>query len=208
MRAFLYDVLQRNEGQVLTRELIIGIAATMPESAQSQAIPVDLIPSETFEIAGQEFTIGAAYYGTVLDGLKELHRLHWEETESHRHELGFNMDYEAYLRLEHIGQLIVFCVWDAEGRLIGHCTMKVFKSMHSQVLSAEEDSLFLMKEYRGNGLARRLILFLEKYLRRLGVKEIEATTKAVNGAGRFLERLGYSHVGEVMYKMLGESSDV
>jgi GNAT superfamily N-acetyltransferase len=130
-----------------------------------------------------------------------LHKVHWDETEGHRHGLPFNPDYAAFARYERAGRYVVLTL-RANGRLSGNCAMYLDKSMHTQTIIAAEDTLYLLPEVRKGRVARHFVAYIERAMRQLGAREIHITVKTVNKAGRFFQMLGYRHVENGLMKIL------
>ena len=69
--------------------------------------------------------------------------------------------------------------------------MYITKSMHTQKTVANEDTWFLLPEYRKGRNAIRFYQFVEDEMKRLGVEKITMTAAPYNGACRIMEYLGY-----------------
>jgi GNAT superfamily N-acetyltransferase len=69
---------------------------------------------------------------------------------------------------------------------------------------AEEDTIYILPEYRKGRLGVRLIRYVEYVLANMGVTEIRVTVKTVNEVGRLLQHLGYNHTGNQLTKILQE----
>src|SRR5690606_21899359 len=126
----------------------------------------------------------------ILMEIKPLHRAHWEETEAHRHALGFDPDYATFIRYERAGRYLLFTLRN-EGNLSGNCAMYMDLNTHTQTLLATEDTLYLLPQARKGKVAARFVGYVEDALRQLGVREISVTVKTANKAGRFFRLLGY-----------------
>lgn len=194
----LIGLLRANLGAVLSVELAADICMA------ASAVP-RLIPSGAIEGLGrgghQGFTFALERVEDIVAEMKPLHREHWNETESHRHGLELNPDYEAFTRYERSGRYLLFTL-RKDGRLLGNCAVYLDRSAHTQTLIATEDTLYLLPEARQGRVARRFVAYVENSLRELGVREIHITVKTVNKAGRFLQMLGYRHVENGLLKIL------
>jgi GNAT superfamily N-acetyltransferase len=164
-----------------------------------------LIPSEAIDglRRGEHegFAFGVERIEDIAAEIKPLHRAHWNETESHRHGLELNPDYETFTGYERSGKYLLFTL-RKDGRLLGNCAVYLDRSTHTRTLIATEDTLYLLPEARRGGVARRFVAYVENALRELGVREIHITVKMVNKAGRFLQMLGYRHVENGLMKIL------
>lgn len=193
----LHEILWRNQGQVLTPELIVGIlqgAAYVPDRY------IDFSTVEPREYKGYVFHVER--YETALPELRELHKLHWQETEKYRHEIPLNPDYAGFIAQDKAGMLVLFTI-RKDGELVGQSTMKVHVSMHSQTLVASEDSLFLRQDHRGGFMMVRFIRYMDDVLTHLQVREVRVSSKMVNSADKLMIRAGFKPFATQLVKMLG-----
>jgi GNAT superfamily N-acetyltransferase len=195
----LVEALQRNYGNTLTPELALGLLNALQQKDLSSQINLEEIPSEEY----QGFTIKAEYMGEILDELKPLHAEHWKETEKYRHGLQLNPDYGYMIDREQQGRFMLFTVRQDE-LLVGNCMMYLSKSTHTQKWVAEEDTIFILPEYRKGRLGVRLIRYVDDVLRNMGISEIRVTTKTVNSTENLMKRLGYTHTGNQLTKVFEE----
>lgn len=195
----LYECLKRNIGNVLTPELVMGIVAASNQTDDSAAINVEDIPPQ--EVSGG--LIQAERIADCLDEIKFVHEQHWKETEQYRHGIPLNPDYNYIVNAERLGRFILFTV-RSDGKLVGNCMMYLSKSTHTQKWVAEEDTIFILPEYRKGRLGVRLIRYVEDVLRNMGVTEIRVTVKTVNRVGELLQHLGYQHTGNQLTRILQE----
>ena len=194
----LVSLLRTHIGQPLTPDLaadICLIANQVPTLIPFGAI--ERIKSAEY----REFTFSVERIEDIADEIKPLHLTHWQETESHRHDLPFNPDYETFFRYEHAGRYILFTLRRG-GELLGNCAMYLDKSAHTQTLIATEDTLYLLPEARKGRTAMQFVDYIEKALKQLGTREITITVKTVNTAGKFFRVLGYKHVEDGLIKIL------
>lgn len=140
-----------------------------------------------------------------LEGFLDLALDHWHETEAFRHGQGFNPDMDRYLRYNEINFYLWYSARDA-GRLVGHASMYVSQSMHTQKRIATEDCWFLKPEYRQGWNAVRFHKFVEQDLRTRGVVEITQSAKN-EAVGRVLQFLGYSATSQNYSKSLVLAAD-
>lgn len=199
MNKALFAILNGNIGEELTHGLALEIvrAASMLE----EAVSIDRI-KRILPATHEDFSFDIEKISLIEEEIKPLHLAHWNETESHRHDLPFNPDYTTFARYEQAGRYILFAL-RSEGRLVGNCAMYVDRSAHTQTLMATEDTLYLLPEARKGTVAKAFVAYVEASLLQLGVKEINITVKTVNRAGLFFQRLGYKHVENGLTKILG-----
>lgn len=188
------------------KDRVLDAAAIIAVVNEAMARPDSAIPLDQFEpVEMRGFVFAVERYADRLDEMKRLHAAHWAETEKHRHGLLLNPDYDGFLRMERDGRLLLFTIRHG-GELVGHTTMKLARSMHTQTRFAEEDSLFLRADHRGNAFAVLSFLkYVESALERLGVVEIRCSTKLVNGADKLLMRAGFAPVAVQLVKMIGKA---
>jgi len=192
----LMSALQRNLGNVLTPELASGLYM----AAQEQPTPIDLhsIPKDTH----WSYSLAVERIEDCVDEIKPLHAAHWEETESYRHSLPLNVDYEYMINAERTGRFMLFTLRGPDHELVGNCMMYLTRSTHTRQWIAEEDTIFIRKDHRKGRLGIKLIRYVETVLNALGITEIRVTVKTVNRAGDLLRALGYQHTANQLTKVL------
>jgi hypothetical protein len=193
----LASILWRNQGQVLTPEMILGLlqGASMPPPA---FIPVD-------QFAPQEcgsYVFAVERFEPAISELHPLHEAHWAETEKHRHGLELNYDYARMAGLDRTGALLLFTI-RRDGELVGHCGQVIGVSSHSKTKYADEDALFLRMDCRGGRTSIKFIRYIEDCLVQIGVKEIRVSAKMVNSADKLLMKCGFAPVATLLVKLVG-----
>lgn len=192
------DILWRNQGQVLTPELIIGItAAANTQPPVDHALINRFAPEDRFHEHGK-YVFGVERLVECFDEIRQQHLDQWNEVERVRD--NFNPDYETGISSELAGRRIQFTV-RSEGKLVGNCACYVSKSIHTQNWKATEDTMYIAPDHRRGMLATRFFKFCEEKLRQLGVKEITVTTKVSNDVHRLWERQGYVFSDRVLSKV-------
>lgn len=146
-------------------------------------------------------TFGIEPLAECWDGMIEMARQHWNETEGYRHGQPFAPSFERYNQYAQAGWFLQFIARDGE-KMAGYAGIYLCPSMHSQQLLATEDTWFLLPEYRKGRNAIQFYRFVEDECKRRGVVEIMMTAKLTNGAGRILEYLGYQVVARQFSKHL------
>lgn len=196
----LMDALERNVGNVLTPELVAGLLM----AAQEPKNPIDV-----HGIAGKthwDYAFAVERMRDVLHEVKPLHELHWAETESYRHSLPLNVDYEYMINTEDAGRFMLFTLRGPDHEMVGNCMMYLTRSTHTKQWIAEEDTIFIHPKHRKGRLGIKFIQYVEEVLSGLGITEIRVTVKTVNRAGDLLQALGYQHTANQLVKVLGESN--
>lgn len=133
--------------------------------------------------------------------LSPLWEAHWNETESHRIEEEYNPNIEEYINLNRLGLFFQFVVRD-DGVAIGHAGIHCYRSLQSQALIAAEDSYYILPEYRGMGLGRKLISYVEKFMAWKGAKMLIMVAKNGNHGHKLLDKMGYNDIGRQYFKRL------
>lgn len=193
-------ILVKYKGQTLDAATIIEIVNEAC-AAPDRRVPIAHIAP--MELRG--FVFAVERYADCLDELKLLHAAHWQETEKYRHGLELNPDYDGFLRMEMAGALLLFTI-RRDGELVGQTTMKTYTSMHSQTKVANEDSLFLRADCRGNAFVMlSFIRYVVDVLEAIGVVEIRVSSKLVNKADKLMVRAGFTPFAIQLVKMVGKA---
>lgn len=181
-------------GQVLTPEIAAEIEASVA------LVPDESIDPEQFGVLSYAgYAIKAERFKDIQDELHVLHKLHWQETEKHRHGLEMDPDYAEFCRRERAGGLLQFTLRNGN-ELVGNMRMYLSTSIHTQTRYASEDTIFIKPEHRGGFAAMAMMRFAEKCLLSLGIREIRGNSKLVNHADVLMRRLGYTPVATEFVK--------
>ena len=191
----LAEYLTSRIGYPVDKDFIDGLSAIL--MGETQPKPLDALPV----LRVGEFTVEAVRLADTLDEMRELHTLHWKETEAELFGDNMNPDYEAYLKMERDGSMLFFGLFHG-GSLVGDCAIRFHRSLHTQETEAEECALFIRREYRGRGLAGKFVGYVEEYLKKLGVVGLTVTAKSVNRADKFFEHAGFKLAAKQYYKQL------
>jgi GNAT superfamily N-acetyltransferase len=141
---------------------------------------------------------------TTEDEAKELLELHYAEIALNKDKIKLNPNWEAYHELEDNNNLKIFTARDS-GKLVGYFVVIVGTSLHyKDHLFAENDILYLHKDYRKGWTGIRLIRFVENCMLEDGVSLMKINTKVHQNFGVILDRLGFNNTEEVYTKYLGE----
>ena len=141
---------------------------------------------------------------TCVDDIQELIRLHWEEIATSKDKIKLNPDYDAYERLEQANILKIFTARD-DGKLVGYFVVIVGVNLHyKDHLFAENDIIYLHKDYRKGFTGIKLIKFVEKYLKQDGVSVLKLNTKVHQPFDQLMSYLKFDLVERVYTKYLGD----
>lgn len=182
----LSQILWRNQGQVLTPELISGIlhgADYTPDNS------IDVGQFAPCEYNG--YTFAVERYQDIVDEIKPLHKLHWEEVDERLAVLPLNPDYPRYVKINREGRSLKFTV-RKNGELVGYCLVMLSKSLHTQTNYAYEDALFMRKDHRGGFTIIQFVKYMVRCLAGIGVREIRVTSKTSNKAHLLMQRAGFT----------------
>ena len=136
----------------------------------------------------------------------KLAEMHYKESQLFRRGQSFNPKFERYNQYAQMGCFIQFTVRD-EGRMVGYGGVYLVPSMHTQELTAMEDTWFLLPEYRKGWNAMKFFKFMEKVVKERGAKEVTLTVPAGIGTGILCERMGYNRIAEMYNKQLLKLQD-
>jgi len=91
------------------------------------------------------------------------------------------------------------CVATKGDTLVGFCCGQVLKSMCYPVIYAEITELFVIDEFRRQGVGGRLLGFMESWLREKGVQHFHILTFKDNAPAKALYRsCGYAETSEML----------
>lgn len=141
-----------------------------------------------------------------IEDIRPLHAAHYAETEVKykHHTVGVN--YAHMAACDEAGTMRCFGARLVDtNQLVAYLFVYISPSAHDSSLSAVEDAYFIMPEYRGSGLARRLLQYSEKRLKELGVDYFFMSSKAPVGGpniGMFLETEGFKATAVMYTKVL------
>lgn len=93
------------------------------------------------------------------------------------------------------------CVAVEGDRLVGFCCGQIFKSMCYSSHYGEVTELFVLASHRRQGVASRLMTFIESEFRQRGIHHFQLFTGRENNAAQALYMsLGYSETSEMMLR--------
>lgn len=143
-------------------------------------------------------TFQAERLADIWDDIMLLCQMHWKETEQYQSD-PLNPDKARYLHYNDSGYHRQYTARDGD-KVVGHLGVYVTTSMHTQTKIATEDTWYLHPDYRGGRNAMRMYQFIEKDLKKIGVKEIMMHAKFANNAEKLMRYLGYKPVGTLCIK--------
>lgn len=194
----LREALYRHRGSVLTDEAAAAILCASIDRADRAIDPGQFPPKQAGTL-----TLAVESFRDVLPELEPLHAAHFQETE--RHLAGFKLEpnYGYMAERERVGALLQFTARDADGELVGNLRMYINRSLHTGELVATEDTFYLTPAVRRGRNAVNFLRYTEAMLCDVvGVAEIRANTKVVNGTHKLLAFMGYQHVANEFIKII------
>ncbi len=95
----------------------------------------------------------------------------------------------------------IVCVADAGNALVGFCCGQIFKSMCYDVHYGEITELFVSESFRRQGIASRLMAFIEFVFNSQGINHFQLFTGGKNETGQaFYRKQGYEATDEMMFR--------
>lgn len=116
------------------------------------------------------------------DEIDTLARQHHAGTTSYRRHEPYNPDKARYIYNNDIGFFHLLTARD-EGRLVGYFGLYLTPSMHSQLLTATEDTFFIHPDYRQGRLALRMLRHVEQFCQARNVHELLFSCEMDNTSG-------------------------
>jgi len=142
------------------------------------------------------------FLSQVEDDIKYLIELHWGEIALNKDSIKLNPDWDAYSNLEKQGKLKVFTARE-DGLLVGYFVVILGTNIHyKDHMFANNDVIYLHKDYRKGFAGIRLIKFAEKCLKEDGVSVLTINIKVHKPFDKVLERLKFKHIERVYSKYL------
>lgn len=138
----------------------------------------------------------------VIEEIKPLLTLHWEEIAGYKDSIPLDPDYEKYETMAQQGRLVIVTARDA-GKLIGYSIFFLVNHMHyKSTLFAVNDVIFMLAEYRKGMAGVKLIKLSEVATKSVGAIKISWHLKPDHDFRPILERLGYKMDEYSMGKLL------
>ena len=115
----------------------------------------------------------------------------------------FKPNLEWLYNAESLGMMVWIAARSPEGKMVGYSMYLVAPSYwHENLIQAQHDAYFLQKRFRSGYAVKRMFLFAEAELKKIGVGIIVCGTWNTNRAAKLLEHFGYEAKKEVLLKKL------
>jgi len=193
----IIQALWRNQGQVLTPEMIHGLVV-----CSTPAPPPDLWVKARFPVEPEDsngIVFDVERLASVLPEVSKHHVDQWNEVEGLREELRPNYDY--MLDAERNGRYVLFTA-RRDGVLIGNTSCYLYDSLHTGKRAAKEDTMYVVPSERRGMMAVRFFRYCERQLVAFGAREITVQVKTTNRAHKLWERQGYQFTDRVLSKLI------
>jgi GNAT superfamily N-acetyltransferase len=143
----------------------------------------------------KQYTIGLERLADMREELEKLHTDHFYETETRYLNETLEPDYAYAHHMEATGRALFFTVRDtsAENVMVGNAMFFIGPCLHMRSKQqATEDTFFLAKGHRDQGLAAALLRFIKESLTLFGIDYVWMSDKSPSG-GKSLSRLFEGH---------------
>ncbi len=142
----------------------------------------------------------------ILPEVAPLVQKHWREVDWFDGRLAFDPDWQKGLQYEQAGVLFILTC-RREGHLVGYIFSYILDSMFFSMPWATVQGFWVDPLYRSGWTGIKLFKENEKGLRERGARAISVEillkiAKDRGTLGRILERLGYTHLGNLFAKVL------
>jgi len=143
-----------------------------------------------------EYTFHIEKFHENYGELERLYRLHYQEMTDRLLTQGieyspYNPRLDQYFLASEDGWLVSYII-RLDGKAVGYSNIYVTNDMHNNDIIAQEDTLFVLKEYR-SGIGKKLVQFVLEDLRNRKVKRLNISTMTDLRVAKLLNRMGFKH---------------
>lgn len=203
MSTILCEVLQHHLGKELTPELAGDICVELLHVCYPGPLDGGVLPPKRVG----DYEISARPTALVVHAMRDHHLLHWQETETHRHDSECNPDYTRVIEADQQGLYLMIAVEHLPTKeYVGNFGIVMERAQENRQMCAYEDILYIAKEHRRGRLGVELIKYGEELVRRLNISDLTMSAKTNTKAGSLYLRLGYDQIGALYNKRFTESS--
>lgn len=140
----------------------------------------------------------------LVEEIKGLLQLHWEEVAMYKDKIVFKPDYDAYFAMDKIDALQIVTVRD-DGVIVGYYISFIFTHPHyKDNKMAQNDILFIHPDYRRGTVAYRMFKFAEKELKKIGCSVNMIHMKVKFPFERLCQKLGMDKHEIIYSKYIGD----
>lgn len=149
-------------------------------------------------------SIQAEKLSDILDEMKVVFPIHWEELALNKDKVPLDPQYDIYLAREERDELILVTVRQ-EGGLIGYFVGFIAPGLHYKTcLTCTMDIFYIHPDYRGSDLGFRMFNYVERELRARGVQRWFMGSKLHKDASFLFDKIGAEPCETYHSKWLGE----
>lgn len=140
--------------------------------------------------------VGISFIEEVEDQLKPLLDSYWREADE-RNDKEPDINLDAYKDLERLGFLVLITAFE-DDRLVGILPFIESPCTHTGAMKAMAEVMYVSPEYRGKGLAGKMIKYFEEIAK---AKYLFFTLKTGLPHNRLVLNNNYSHVENMYMKV-------
>lgn len=135
---------------------------------------------------------------------EELWPRHWEELAKNRDKIPLDVDYDRYEMADATGELFI-AVGREAGKVAAYWIGFIKGHLHyNGTLHAFNDIYYVAPEHRKSGVGTELFVYVERELKRRGVKKIINATKISHDHSALFESQGFHATERVFTKYIGD----
>lgn len=136
------------------------------------------------------------------DEIAPILQKHWEELANNKDIRVLDVDMDAYVTLNRLGNIRVLTVRD-DGKLIGYASFVIGNNLHYKTWKyAISDVYYLDPAYRKTGMGLSMFTEVERWLKGLGVKSVTVQDKIDHSNAGFFAKLDFKLIENVYEKVL------
>ena len=138
----------------------------------------------------------------ILEELKPMLTLHWEELANHKTDRPLDPDYDMYELMNDNNIIRIYTVRSDE-KLIGYSFWIIANHLHYKTWRyALSDIYWLHPDHRKTGVSFDFFFKMEDWLKGLGVKSINIQDKLNHSHANFFNRLGFTPIEQNYEKVV------
>jgi len=125
-------------------------------------------------------------------GIEGLLEEHWDEVALHKDLMVLSPDWHRYYEIEERGMMLVLAASTPADGIVGYSVTFIVPHLHySDLIVANNDLLFVSKDWRRTGLGPRLILATESASRERGARMMTWHAKPKTILNKLMPKIGY-----------------
>lgn len=138
-------------------------------------------------------------FKNVADLALPLMENHYKETSIFAQQKPFKLNTALYFEHEANESFKFFTAYDGD-KLVGYAGYFIMKHQHCDLIIAHQDGIYIMPEYRNNGLCKKMIDFADQLLCAFCVEAIVAYVPSVHDFSQLYLRNDYLFTDKVLIK--------